>query len=78
MYRLTLDRYIVDQDGFYSSISKETADTGGHNWAQTHDEIITSFESLWSIVYNVLCADAPEGNVPEEMEESANMDTRKS
>lgn len=76
MYRLTLDRYIVDQDGFYSRISKETADTGGHNWAQSHGEIITSFESLWSIVYNVLCADAPEGNVPEEMEESANMDTR--
>jgi hypothetical protein len=35
-----------------------------------------SFESLWSIVYNVLCADAPEGNVPDEIDESASLDTR--
>lgn len=35
-----------------------------------------SFESLWEIVYNVLCADAPEGNVPEEIDEAASLDTR--
>lgn len=73
--RLTFYRYIVDQDDFYPTISKESVETR-RNWIQGHSEIITSFESLWSIVYNVLCADAPEGNVPEEMEEAANLDTR--
>ncbi|XPS80567.1 hypothetical protein M3J07_012543 [Ascochyta lentis] len=67
--------YIVDQDGFYPSISKEPTDAR-HTWVQAHGDIITSFESLWSIVFNVLCADAPEGNVPEEMEEAASLDTR--
>jgi hypothetical protein len=73
--RLTQHRYIVDQDGFYPSIANEAADAR-RNWVEAHNELITSFESLWSIVYNVLCADAPEGNVPDEVDEAANMDTR--
>ncbi|KAF3033882.1 hypothetical protein E8E12_002463 [Didymella heteroderae] len=67
--------YIVDQDGFYPNIANEPADAH-RNWVEAHNELITSFESLWSIVYNVLCADAPEGNVPDEIEEAANLDTR--
>ncbi|KAF3051190.1 hypothetical protein E8E11_011182 [Didymella keratinophila] len=67
--------YIVDQDGFYPSIANEAADAR-RNWVEAHNELITSFESLWAIVYNVLCADAPEGNVPDEVDEAANMDTR--
>ncbi|KAJ4334469.1 hypothetical protein N0V95_009156 [Ascochyta clinopodiicola] len=67
--------YIVDQDGFYPSISKESNDAR-HTWVQSHGDIITSFESLWAIIFNVLCADAPEGNVPDEVEESASLDTR--
>jgi hypothetical protein len=50
---------------------------GAHStWIEAHYELIASFESLWSIVYNVLCADAPEGNVPDEIDESASLDTR--
>lgn len=71
-----LHRYIVDQDGFYSTISKELANDRHRMWVHAHSEIISSFESLWSIVYNVLCADAPEGNVLEEMEEAVSSDTR--
>ncbi|KZM23545.1 hypothetical protein ST47_g5314 [Ascochyta rabiei] len=67
--------YIVDQDGFYPKIAEESTDAR-HTWVQSHGDIITSFESLWTIVFNVLCADAPEGNVPDEMEESASLDTR--
>ncbi len=67
--------YIVDQDAFYPSIARETAGAH-HNWVVAHDELIDSFESLWSIVYNVLCADAPEGNVPDEIDDAANLDTR--
>ncbi|KAJ4369525.1 hypothetical protein N0V86_009360 [Didymella sp. IMI 355093] len=67
--------YIVDQDGFYPKIANEPAETY-QDWVDAHHELITSFESLWSIVYNVLCADAPEGNVPDEVDEAANLDTR--
>ncbi|KAJ8109246.1 hypothetical protein OPT61_g7601 [Boeremia exigua] len=67
--------YIVDQDTFYPSIAKETPEAH-RTWVAAHDELIASFESLWSIVYNVLCADAPEGNVPDEIDEAANLDTR--
>lgn len=72
---LTTSSYIVDQDGFYPSIAKDL--DGAHSaWVEAHNELIVSFESLWSIVYNVLCADAPEGNVPDEIDESASLDTR--
>lgn len=72
---LTPVRYIVDQDRFYPAISKESIEVR-HAWVEAHHDIITSFESLWDIVYNVLCADAPEGNVPEEIDDAANLDTR--
>ncbi|KAF1925672.1 uncharacterized protein M421DRAFT_423501 [Didymella exigua CBS 183.55] len=67
--------YIVDQDDLYPAIANEPAETR-QNWVEAHNELITSFESLWSIVYNVLCADAPEGNVPDEVDDAANLDTR--
>lgn len=65
----------MDQDAFYPTIAKEPAEIH-QQWIEAHSELITSFESLWSIVYNVLCADAPEGNVPDEVDEAANLDTR--
>jgi hypothetical protein len=74
-FQLIQSRYIVDQDDFYPSVANEVADAR-RNWVEAHHELITSFESLWSIVYNVLCADAPEGNVPDELDEAASMDTR--
>ncbi|KAF2624779.1 HEAT repeat protein-like protein [Macroventuria anomochaeta] len=67
--------YIVDQDTFYSTIAKEEIEVH-RTWVEAHNELIESFETLWSIVYNVLCADAPEGNVPDEVDEAANLDTR--
>lgn len=65
----------MDQDTFYLTIAKEPTEAQ-QAWIEAHNELITSFESLWSIVYNVLCADAPEGNVPDEVDEAANLDTR--
>jgi hypothetical protein len=55
-----------------SSRSPETIE----EWRKAHNDIVACFESLWSCVYHVLCADAPEGNVPDEMEEDASLDTR--
>ncbi|KAF2996069.1 hypothetical protein E8E13_004007 [Curvularia kusanoi] len=52
--------YIVDQDGFYPSIAKNV--DGSHSkWVEAHNELITN---------------APEGNVPDEIDESASLDTR--
>lgn len=65
----------MDQDAFYPTIAKEPLESQ-QKWIEAHNELIASFESLWSIVYNVLCADAPEGNVPDEVDEAANLDTR--
>lgn len=45
-------------------------------WRQVHARILTAFETLWSIVQSVLCADAPEGHVPEDLEEEASLDTK--
>jgi hypothetical protein len=33
-------------------------------------------ESLWICVHQILCADAPEGHVPEEMDEEVSLDTK--
>ncbi|KAF2126132.1 hypothetical protein P153DRAFT_425326 [Dothidotthia symphoricarpi CBS 119687] len=68
-------RYIVDQDQFYSALSGMPIETFG-KWKQFHDDIVGSFESLWLCIHHVLCADAPEGHVPEEMEEEASLDTK--
>ena len=37
---------------------------------------MTSIESLWSCIYHVLCADAPEGHVPDEIEDEGSLDTK--
>lgn len=68
-------RYIVDQPGFYLILSNASNETS-EAWRQIHKEVIASIESLWSCVYHVLCADAPEGHVPDEMEEDVSLDTK--
>jgi hypothetical protein len=68
-------RYVVDRDSFYTTPSSATqADLG--DWRQLHSDIVACIESLWVCVYHVLCADAPEGHVPDELEEDASLDTK--
>ncbi|KAI8942088.1 hypothetical protein NX059_000185 [Plenodomus lindquistii] len=67
--------YIIDQPGFYSSLSNESSETIAE-WLQSHKEIVGSIEALWSCVHHVLCADAPEGHVPDEIEDDASLDTK--
>lgn len=45
-------------------------------WKQIHERIRVCFERLWSCIYTVLCADAPEGHVPDEIDEEASLDTK--
>ncbi|KAG9189219.1 hypothetical protein G6011_06087 [Alternaria panax] len=68
-------RYVVDQPDFYPFISSLPPDVFA-TWKRCHGDIVTSIESLWTCVYHVLCADAPEGHVPDEMEDESSLDTK--
>jgi hypothetical protein len=68
-------RYVVDQPDFYALIAGAPQEMFTR-WKQLHGDIVTSIESLWSCVYHVLCADAPEGHVPDELEDEISLDTK--
>lgn len=68
-------RYIVDNDTFYEDVTRMDANVFPE-WRTIHDELLHSFEALWSCVQDSLCADAPEGHVPDEMEEEMSLDTK--
>ncbi|KAF7567911.1 DUF2428 multi-domain protein [Pyrenophora tritici-repentis] len=68
-------RYMVDQPDFYALVSNATGDDLA-KWKQLHGEVVVGIESLWSCVYHVLCADAPEGHVPDELEDEGSLDTK--
>ncbi|KAF2270317.1 hypothetical protein CC78DRAFT_611968 [Lojkania enalia] len=68
-------RYIVNQEQFYTEIALSNQQERGQ-WKLIHDRICTCFESLWSCIRDVLCADAPEGHIPEELEEDMSIDTK--
>ena len=68
-------RYIVDQPDFYQTMSNAPKETSAQ-WRQLHKDIVTSIESFWSYVHHVLCADAPEGHMPDELEDEESLDTK--
>ena len=68
-------RYMVDQPDFYELVSNATGE-GLEKWKQLHGEVVAGIESLWTCVYHVLCADAPEGHVPDELEDEGSLDTK--
>jgi hypothetical protein len=72
---LTDFRYIVDQDQFYKSLSMATA-TEFAQWRKAHDENLKCIEDFWACIQHILCADAPEGLVPDEIDEEASLDTK--
>ena len=41
-----------------------------------HQKLILSLSEVWSSVRDVLCNDAPEGHVPVDLEDEANMSTK--
>jgi hypothetical protein len=68
-------RYIVDQDDFYHSLLATPAETF-FGWKKAHDEILASIEGFWTCIEHILCTDAPEGHVPDEIEEETSLDTK--
>lgn len=65
----------MDQEDFYTNISLLSY-SDFQLWKGVHHRILTCFETLWSCMQDVLCADAPEGHVPEDFEEEASLDTK--
>lgn len=68
-------RYVVDQPDFYALLSSMSPEAFS-KWKYLHSDIVESIESLWNCVYHVLCADAPEGHVPDELEDEGSLDTK--
>lgn len=68
-------RYIVDQDEFYSELDK--LDAGSFNELKTiHNQLLDDCITTWIIVEDILSADAPEGHVPEDIDEEVSLDTK--
>ncbi|KAF1964175.1 HEAT repeat protein-like protein [Bimuria novae-zelandiae CBS 107.79] len=68
-------RYIVDHDGFYGAL--DHLDDDSFNVLKSfHHRFLEDFNTTWDIVKNILSADAPEGHVPEDMEEEISLDTK--
>lgn len=70
-----MSRYILDCDGFYKSLSS-TSDNALRAWKDTHEKTLSMIEAFWVTVQHILCADAPEGLVPEDMDDDSSMDTK--
>ena len=68
-------RYIVDHDRFYQGLSDLSASDFKEIKA-IHDQVMEDFGTTWHIVKNILSADAPEGHVPEDMDEDVSLDTK--
>ncbi|KAF2015270.1 HEAT repeat protein-like protein [Aaosphaeria arxii CBS 175.79] len=68
-------RYIIDQETFYAEVSSSPIEVKQF-WKQSHARIRRCIESLWACVEHVLCADAPEGHVPDDFDEAESLDTK--
>ncbi|KAF2002414.1 HEAT repeat protein-like protein [Amniculicola lignicola CBS 123094] len=68
-------RYIIDENDFYSEIESLNSEQR-LMWKGLHDRVCGCFEVLWDSVKSVLCADAPEGHVPEDVEDANSLDTK--
>lgn len=68
-------RYIFEQPAFYASMATmETKELD--RWRNLHNHVLNSLRSIWDCVRNILCVDAPEGHVPEDMEEEPDLTTK--
>lgn len=68
-------RYIVDQDEFYTDLDQFDPDSFDELKA-IHNKLFEDCQATWNIVQSILSADAPEGHVPEDMEEEVSLDTK--
>jgi putative death-receptor fusion protein DUF2428 len=67
-------RYILDSPGLYDMLKTKTSAT--EIWQSIHSRITVALKEIWSYVHDVLCNDAPEGHVPDELEEDVSLTTK--
>lgn len=66
-------RYILGSGDFYAQI---VSSAEFPSWQALHARIITCIEGIWTIVHDVLCNDAPEGHLPEDMAQDSDISTK--
>jgi hypothetical protein len=45
-------------------------------WSNLHERLLRAIENVWKAVRDVLCNDAPEGHVPDDVDEHVNLTTK--
>ena len=45
-------------------------------WGNLESTLVKNIQTVWTTVRLVLCDDAPEGNVPDELESAMQLDTK--
>jgi Putative death-receptor fusion protein (DUF2428) len=70
-----MPRYIFDRPEFFTTLSSMGEDVQAR-WCILEDNIVDILTQIWDTVYDVLCNDAPEGHVPDDMEDAISLDTK--
>ncbi|KAF2497326.1 hypothetical protein BU16DRAFT_505602 [Lophium mytilinum] len=68
-------RFIVERVDFYSMLeagSRECLDS----WRNLHSRLYMSLHDVWNCVQDILCNDAPEGHVPDDVEADSHITTK--
>lgn len=68
-------KYILDQPDFYSNISKLPIKEL-LTWRDLHATAMSCLYDVWDCVKDVLCNDAPEGHIPDELEGDQEISTK--
>jgi hypothetical protein len=70
-----MPRHILNSPDLYAQIS-ELPDSYRMIWSDIHVKICVMLVEVWDIVQFVLCNDAPEGHVPQELEDVHSLSTK--
>ncbi|KAJ9639502.1 hypothetical protein H2199_006537 [Coniosporium tulheliwenetii] len=68
-------KYILDRPDFYPSIESSSA-KASTDWHELHQRLFRCLHDIWASVRDVLCNDAPEGYVPEDVQEDVETTTK--
>jgi hypothetical protein len=69
------NRHILNSPGIYVQI-EEMSDEDRTIWLEIHRRTSLALLGTWEVVKTVLCIDAPEGHVPEDLEDVHDLTTK--
>jgi hypothetical protein len=67
--------YCFEQVDVYKAL-KKAPDHEKKEWESIHHQFALALKEIWACVKDTLCNDAPEGYVPDELEEENNITTK--